>query len=280
MNKKRVIAVHDISCIGRCSLTVALPVLSAAGVETSVIPTAVLSTHTGGFEGFTFKDLTDEIEPILNHWKTLGIKADSIYTGYVGSHRQLEILSRFTDAFRTDKTFVLVDPVMGDAGRFYTAIDDRFVDGMRNLCAKADLIVPNLTEASMLLGTPYVSDGYDESYIKETCKKLCALGPRYAVISGVSFCKGTTGAAAYDSETDTFSYYSCQQIEGFYHGSGDVFASAILGAVLNGKTVGDSLKIAVDFTLKCICRTHDYGTDTRYGLDFEQELGGYIKMLG
>jgi pyridoxine kinase len=279
-SKKRVIAVHDISCIGRCSLTVALPVLSAAGIETSVIPTAVLSTHTGGFYDFTFRDLTDDIEPIFMHWKTLGIGCDSIYTGYLGSFRQVEIVEKLISEMKTEKTFVLVDPVMGDSGRLYTGIDEKLVLGMKKLCAAADMVVPNITEASMMLGMPYIAEGYSKDYINTMLTKLCKIGPRYAVLSGVSFEKGKTGAASYDALTDSFSYYFTDETEGFYHGTGDLFASALLGAFLSGKTISDSIKIAVDYTAASIKITHDFGSDTRYGVDFELSLPGYMKALG
>lgn len=279
-NKKRVIAVHDISCIGRCSLTVALPVLSAAGIETSVIPTAVLSTHTGGFSGFTFRDLTDDIEPIVNHWKTLDIKTDGIYTGYLGSYRQAEIVEKLIDVMKTEKTFTLVDPVMGDSGRLYTGIDEKLVGGMKKLCKRADMVVPNITEASMMLGMEYIGEGYKEEYVKEMLKRLCGDDTRYAILSGVSFEKGKTGSASYDAENDAFSYYFTDQVEGFYHGTGDVFASALLGAVLNGKSNYEAIKIAVDYTAESIKITHGFKSDTRYGVDFELALPSYMKALG
>jgi pyridoxine kinase len=277
--KKRVIAVHDISCIGRCSLTVALPVLSAAGVETSVLPTAVLSTHTGEFHGYTFRDLTDDMFPIINHWKTLGIKADAIYTGYLGSFRQLEIVEGLIKEQKKNGAFILIDPVMADFGKLYTSFDHSFVDGMRDFCRNADMIVPNLTEASLLVGEQYKMSGYDQDYIKTILRKLCALGPRFAVLSGVSFDEGRTGAAAYDAETGEFSYFDTELVEGFYYGTGDVFASALLGAVMNGKSIYDAIKMAVEFTVKCIIRTHRSGADVRYGVDFEPELYGYVKAL-
>lgn len=279
MKKKRVIAVHDISCIGRCSLTVALPIISSAGIETSVIPTAVLSTHTGGFPEFTYRDLTDDMLPIIEKWKKLNITTDAIYTGYLGSEKQLDIVESLIHDFRKNGTFVLVDPVMGDAGKLYATFDKSFVSGMCNLCRHADMIVPNLTEATMMLDEEYIPDGYTEEYIKNLLVKLSELGPRYCVLSGISFKKNTTGAYAYDKESNTFTYYCTELVEGFYHGSGDVFASALIGAFMNGKTVGEAMKIAVDFTVRCIRATYKRGADTRYGLDFEPELFGYIKTL-
>ncbi|MBR5553480.1 MAG: pyridoxamine kinase [Clostridia bacterium] len=280
LNKNRVIAVHDISCVGRCSLTVALPILSAAGLETSVIPTAVLSTHTGEFSGYTFRDLTDDIEPICEHWRSLGLGARSIYTGYLGSYRQLEIVEKLIADFKESDTFVLVDPVMGDAGKLYSLIDEKFVGGMKKLCSMADMIVPNITEAAMLTDSEYIGHGYSKDYIKELLKKLSLLGPRYSVLSGVSFEKGKNGSAAYDRETGEFSFFFSDHVDGFYYGTGDVFASALLGAILNEKSVSDSIKIAVDFTIGAIRRTYAAGTDKRYGVHFESELPSYIRALG
>ncbi|MBE6572497.1 MAG: pyridoxamine kinase [Ruminococcaceae bacterium] len=280
LNKNRVIAVHDISCVGRCSLTVALPILSAAGLETSVIPTAVLSTHTGEFSGYTFRDLTDDIEPICEHWKSLGLGARSIYTGYLGSFRQLEIVEKLIADFKGDDTFVLVDPVMGDAGRLYSRIDEIFVGGMKKLCSMADMIVPNITEAAMLTDSEYIGHGYSKDYIKDLLKKLSLLGPRYSILSGVSFEDGKNGSAAYDRETGEFSFFFSDHVDGFYYGTGDVFASALLGAILNEKSVSESIKIAVDFTIGAIRRTYAAGTDKRYGVHFEGELPSYIKALG
>ena len=273
-------AVHDISCIGRCSLTVALPILSAAGIETSVIPTAVLSTHTGEFSGYTFRDLTDDIAPICEHWKSLGIGAKAIYTGYLGSYHQLEIVERLISDFKCEDTFVLIDPVMGDAGKLYSRIDEKFIGGMKKLCSMADMIVPNITEAAMLTGSEYIARGYDENYIKNLLKKLSLLGPRYSVLSGVSFESGKNGSAAYDREKDEYSFFFSEHIDGFYYGTGDIFASTLLGAVLNGKTVSQAIEIAVDFTIGAIKRTYEAKTDKRYGVLFEKELPKYIKALG
>ncbi|MCM1358335.1 MAG: bifunctional hydroxymethylpyrimidine kinase/phosphomethylpyrimidine kinase, partial [Prevotella sp.] len=144
---KRTVTIQDISCFGKCSLTVALPVISAMGIETAVIPTAVLSTHTGGFTGYTFRDLTGDIPEISRHWKSLDIKFDSVYTGYLGSAEQIEIVSKFFDDFRTENNFIVVDPVLGDNGRFYAGFNEDFAGKMAGLCSKADYIIPNMTEA-------------------------------------------------------------------------------------------------------------------------------------
>lgn len=277
--QKRVLAVHDISCIGKCSLTVALPILSAVGLETSVLPTAVLSTHTGGFTGYTYRDLTSDIEPIVAHWKTLGFKLDAIYTGYLGSFEQLRLVSMLIEELADKDTLILMDPVMADNGKLYPGFVPEFAQGMAKLCAKADIIVPNLTEAAFILGEEYVGTDYSKGYIEELLKKLTALGPKKAVLSGVSFEKGKLGAAAYDSDSGEYCYYFADEIEGYYHGTGDVFGSALLAAVLNGKTLAETIKVAVDFTVGSIARTKAAGTDVKYGVDFENGLGDLIKAV-
>jgi len=277
--QKRILAVHDISCIGKCSLTVALPILSAAGFEVSVLPTAVLSTHTGGFTGYTFRDLTSDIMPIIEHWKTLDIKMDSIYTGYLGSIEQISLMEVLFDTFGGKDKLIMVDPVMGDSGKLYPAFNTDFVCRMKNLCSRADIIIPNLTEAAFLLEKPYIPFGYDHSYIEKTLQELADLGPRHVVLSGVSFEKGKLGAASYDCETKQFDYYFAEEVEGFYHGTGDVFGSVLLAALMRGKNLQTSIKTAVDFTVESIRRTRSAGTDTRYGVEFETVLPLLISKL-
>lgn len=281
MNRqKRVAAIHDISCFGKCSLTVALPIISAAGIETTVLPTAVLSTHTGGFEGFTFRDLTEDIEPISRHWSSLGIKFDAIYSGFLGSALQLKLVSDFFDTFKTKDTLILVDPVMADNGKLYSLFDMEFARGMAGLCSKADIIVPNLTEASFMLGEEYIDSGYSEEYINNMLKKLTALGPKKAVLTGVSFDPGKIGAACYDSDTGEFGYYFSDRVEGYYHGTGDVYGSALLAAVLKGLSLKEAMGVAVEFTVESIRRTKEAGTDVRFGVNFEESLPNFMKSLG
>ena len=232
---KRVVSIQDISCLGKCSLTVALPIISAMGVETCVVPTAVLSTHTGGFKGFTFHDLTQEIDPISAHWVKEGITFDAIYTGYLGSFEQINLVGKFFDQFGGDGTLVYVDPAMADNGVLYPGFTPEFAKEMGKLCGKADVIVPNLTEASFMLGIDYVGDDYDEAYIKKVLKDLTGLGCRTAVLTGVSFSPDQIGAMAYDSETDTYASYFNEKLPTCFHGTGDVFASACVGALMNGK---------------------------------------------
>lgn len=277
--QKRVVAIHDISCVGKCSLTVALPILSAAGLEASVLPTAVLSTHTGGFSGFTYRDLTSDILPIVEHWKKLNLRVDALYTGYLGSFEQIELVSGIFDTFRREDMLILVDPVMGDHGELYATFTKEYSKGMARLCAGADIIVPNLTEAALLLERPYVSTGYDEKYIEDMLVQLSELGPKKVVLSGVSFAKGEVGAASYDHVTGEFGYFFAEEIEGRYHGTGDIFASVLLAAVLREKTLSQAIEIAVSFTVECIQRTKKAGTDVRFGVEFETVIPSLIQKL-
>lgn len=274
---KRIMTVQDISCVGKCSLTVALPVISAAGVEASVLPTAVLSTHTG-FPKFTFRDLTDEITPIKNTLEELKIDFDAIYTGYLGSFLQIELVEDFIDSFKKNDTFVLIDPVMADNGKLYPGFTPEFALRMAKLCAKADLVLPNITEASFMLGIEYKSE-YDEAYVKDILKKLTGLGCPRAALTGISFESDKIGVYSYDSLTDTYFYYANEKLPVSYHGTGDTYASAALGAIMRGISVEDSLAIAVDFTLECMKKTEADPNRRFYGVNFESALGYYIKLV-
>jgi pyridoxine kinase len=279
MSQKRVVTIQDISCIGKCSLTVALPILSAAGIETSILPTAILSTHTGGFTGYTFRDLTEDVEPIAAHWKTLDIDVDAIYTGYLGSEQQQKLIAAIFEDFKREQTVILVDPAMADEGKLYPAFDKKFALGMRDLCARADIIAPNLTEACLMLEKPYPGEDYDQAYIEDTLRELAALGPNQVVLTGVSFDEDKLGAAAYDQRLKAIDYYFTERVEGYYHGTGDIYSSALLAGVLNGKSLADSIRIACEFTVAAIRRTHDAGTDPKFGVDFEHELATLIGLL-
>lgn len=278
-HQKRVAAIHDLSGFGKCSLTVALPILSAAGIETSALPTAILSTHTGGISGYTYHDLTEDMRPVMKHWKSLDIKFDAIYTGFLGSFEQLDIVKEFFDAFRQEDNLILVDPVMGDNGELYTVFTREFAAGMRMLCQKADIIVPNLTEAALLLDEPFHPGPYTHAYIESLLRKLGALGPQKVVLTGVYFKEDELGAATYDRTTDTIDYVFTQKIHGYYHGTGDVFASALLSALLNDFSLIDAAAIAVHFTTDSIRRTYKAKTDYRFGVNFEQSFPDFLKEL-
>jgi pyridoxine kinase len=276
---KRVAAIHDISGFGKCSLTVALPIISAAGIEVSVLPTAVLSTHTGGFTGFTYRDLTEDIQPITEHWKSLNIRFDAIYTGFLGSFEQLELVTKFFEAFKTNDNLILVDPVMADNGELYKIFSPEFAVGMRELCKKADIIVPNLTEAALLIGEPYNPGPYSEQYIEDTLKKLSALGVQKIVLTGVFFNDEELGAATYDAACGEITYNFERRIPGYYHGTGDVFGSALLAALQNDFPLNESTSIAVRFTASAIRKTAQAGTDIRFGVNFEQTIPEFLNDL-
>ncbi len=271
--QKRVAAIHDISCFGKCSLTVALPILSAAGIETSVIPTAVLSTHTGGFDGYTYRDLTEDILPIAAHWQSLGLPFDAVYTGYLGSFEQIALVSEIIRRLKTPETLVVVDPVMGDNGELYSSFTPEFPSGMTTLCREADLIVPNMTEAALLLGRPYEPGPYTREYVEETIMALSALGPRMVVLTGVYFNDRELGSACYDRDDGNIEYALNHRIDGLYHGTGDVFASTLTAGLMLDHSLLSAARIAVDFTVQSIKRTKKAGTDVRYGVNFEAGLG-------
>ena len=277
--QKRVVAIHDISCVGKCSLTVALPVLSAAGVEVSVLPTALLSTHTGGFDGYTYLDLTDEIPKIVNHWKSLGLKVDAFYTGFLGSEAQADMVCGIIDALADRDTLIFTDPVMGDNGRLYSSFLPTFPEKMKTLCRRSQILTPNLTEACLLTNTEYRPDGYDREYIEEILRKLASFGSETVIVTGVSLEKGTLGAAYSDTKTGESGFSFSENVHGMFHGAGDVFSSALLGALLNKKDIKTAVDIALDLTVGSIKRTYAAQTDTRFGLDFEQGLGDYAHRV-
>lgn len=275
---KRIVTIQDISCFGKCSLTVALPIISAMGIETAVIPTAVLSTHTGGFTGYTFRDLTGDIEGIAQHWKSIDLKFNAIYTGYLGSIEQAEIVSRVFDDFRDDDTLIIVDPAMGDSGRLYAGFTDEIVTEMKKLCSKADFIIPNMTEAAFMLGLPY-TENYDEEYIRDILIKLSQLGCGRPVLTGVRLGDRKHGATAYDSQSGQFYFSFRDNINRTMHGTGDVFASVFTGAVTLGKSLEQALEMAVDFTFDCIRETLPVADDVWYGSCFEPCLGKLISYV-
>lgn len=274
---KRIVSIQDISCLGKCSLTVALPIISAMGVECSIVPTAVLSTHTM-FQNFTCKDLTDQIGPIADHWKSENIVFDAIYTGYLASKEQIGDVCAFFDTFKTKDNLIVVDPVMADNGKLYPAFGPDFPAEMAKVCAKADLIVPNLTEASLLTGLPYRTE-YDEAYIREMLQALAKLGPRYVALTGVSFEKGRLGVMYYDREKNEYGSYFAEHLPASFHGTGDVFASTCVGALMRGLPLGDALALAADYTVECIRLTLASPEAKWYGVEFESAIPYLVGRL-
>lgn len=275
---KRIVTVQDVSCVGKCSLTVALPVISACGVETAVIPTAVLSTHTA-FPSFTFRDLTDEITPVAENWKAAGIGFDAVYTGYLGSERQIALMERFIEDFRTDSNLIFVDPAMADNGKMYAGFAPAFADSMARLCAKADIIVPNLSEACFMLHRDYMPGGYSEHDIRALLRDLTGLGAKTAVLTGVSFEEGRIGVMAFDSIKNTYFSYFTEKVPQSFHGTGDVFSSACVGALMRGLTLEGALKTAANFTLASIKETVKNPVHNWYGVDFETALPLLLREL-
>ncbi len=271
---KRVITIQDFSCLGRCSLTAALPVVSAAGVECCGLPTAVLSNHTG-LPGSHIKDLTDEIKPIGEQLKRLGAGFDAIYTGYIANAGQMEIIKEFITEFRGRDTVVFVDPVMGDNGRLYSALTADYPEKMRELCAMADIITPNITEACLLLGRDYGE--YDTN---EMLNDLMKLGAGTVVITGVEpKTEGVplTGAAAYDGKRFYEEYAPKQPV--LCTGTGDLFAAALVGATMRGTGFERALRAAVSFCAESARLTAADPDRREYGVNFEQALSGYMEEI-
>ena len=274
---KRILTIQDISCFGKCSLTVALPLLSAMGIETVILPTAVLSTHTL-FKGFTCKDLSGQLTPITNHWKQEGITFDAIYTGYLGTEEEIDTVISIIKTFRNEHTLVFVDPAMGDNGKLYPAFDEHYAKKNADLCAVADLADPNLTEASFLTGLPY-RETYTEAYIREMLLALANLGTKTPILTGVSLKEGKTGAMGYDTETKEFFSYQNDRIPAAYHGTGDIFSSVLAGAFVLGIDRTNALKVAADYTAQTIDETLKNPDNPWYGVDFEATIPALVSSL-
>lgn len=273
--EKRILTIQDISCVGQCSLTVALPIISACGIETAILPTAVLSTHTAGFKGFTVLPLTDEFPKIAEHWKKENIAFDCVYTGYILKD-QMQTVDKIIKEF--NKGLKIIDPVMADNGEFYYGFDENFAAEMANLCVEADVILPNLTEAAFLLGEKPVLCGYDKAYVEGLSERLYKkLKVKEIVLTGVSYDKDKLGVAVFDGKT--VKYYFSERIKRNFHGTGDIYSSAFTGALLSGLSVFDSAKIAVDFTVDSMRRTLDFAEAHGYGVFFEQALPGLINQI-
>lgn len=275
MSYKRILTIQDISCVGQCSLTVALPILSACGVETAILPSAVLSTHTAGFSGFTFRDLTDDIPNIQKHWQKENILFDAIYTGYLGSTKQIDYVKDILNTMGTKECKGIVDPAMADNGKLYPLFDQAYVEAMKGLCANADILLPNITEACFLANVEY-KDVYDESYIQHLLEELSKLNPNTIVLTGVSYKADTTGVIVYENKT--IQYYEHKKMPKGCHGTGDVYASTFVGALMRGHSAFESAKIAADYTVQCIVNTQD-DPNHWYGVKFETAIPNLIEML-
>lgn len=276
--QKQVLAIHDLSCVGRCSLTVALPVLSAAGLHVSALPTALLSTHTGEFTGYTYLDLTQEMARIYAHFQTLPLRFDGLYSGFLGCWEQLALVEDVFARYRRADTLLMVDPVMADHGRLYATYTDALAKDMGRLCHRADVIVPNLTEAAILLEESYQarpSFPQVEAMLRALHRRY---GCRQAVITGIAQ-GGLLGAAAYDAARDQVYFHGQPPLEQVFYGTGDVLASALLAALMRGQPLDRAAALAVDFTYESMLHTLDNGLPLRYGVAFEQAIPTLVRAL-
>lgn len=269
---KRVAAIHDLAGFGRASLSVIIPIISTMGMQVCPMPTAVLSSHTE-FDNYTFVDLTDTMESYMNHWKDEKIEFDSIYSGFLGSPKQIGIISKFIDTFKTDKCLVVVDPVMGDNGQLYSTMDMVMVENMRKLIQKADIITPNFTEAAYLLGEEYNRD-ISEEKVKEWLKRLADMGAKTVIITSVpTENTKNTAVIAYDSKEDKYWKVSCQYIPAHFPGTGDAFTSVIVGSLLKGDSLPMALDRGVQFITACIRASYGFNYPRKEGVLLEKVLG-------
>lgn len=276
VHQPRVAAINDLSGVGRCSLTIALPVLAAAGLEACPMATAVLSSHAG-FEDHTFCDLTDQLLPTARQWKRLGLHFDALYSGFLGSIRQIDLVIESFSLLSEKGTLRFVDPVMGDHGRLYRYYSPDMAQKMKQLVACADVVVPNLTEAALLLGEPPVLSP-SRGQTEELLERLGALGPRITAVTGVVR-EGRIGAAVYDREAKTVAYALAEQVEGSYHGTGDLFGSVMLAAMLRGEDALSAAQAAADFVSRAIRYTRRTGAEPLFGVRFEPLLPELMRRL-
>ena len=275
---KRILTIQDISCFGKCSTTIALPVLSAMGIETAVLPTALLSTHTM-FPDYIKMDLADMILSFAKQWKDNGAAFDAIYIGYLGTVEDIELVMNVIDLFRDEDTLLFVDPVFGDHGRAYAGISEDYAAHCSELCRAADYAVPNITEACLMTGMEY-KEKYDESYITELAQRVCSLGAANAIVTGVSYTGGTIGYQGLNRGTGQFFSYRNKKIDISYHGTGDLFSSAAAGALVCGKRPELAFRIAADYTAETIRVTKEDSDDPRFGIHFESTIPYLLRMMG
>ena len=270
MSTPRIAAIHDLSCFGRCSLTIALPVLSAMGCQCCPLPTALLSAHTG-FPGNTFLDLTVEMGRIADHWAAMDLQFDAIYSGFLGSADQVDTVARFFDTFKKSDTAVIVDPVMGDHGTAYRTCTPELCRGMRVLAENSDVITPNLTEAALLLDRPYEEIRQADAY--EVVRRLSLGGRRSVVLTGYSSEPGQTGTLCFDRDSGESKAVQTPRESQDFSGTGDLFASVLAGGVARGVPLFQAAQAAADFVRDCIARTLAEGLTEQDGVDFEPLLG-------
>jgi len=273
MSTPRVAAVHDLSGFGRCSLSIVMPTLSAMGVQCCPLPTAFLSTHTGGFTGNTFLDLTDQMAPVTEHWSREDVTFDAVYTGFMGSREQMALTAEFIRTFKTADNLIVIDPVMGDHGKPYRTYTPEMCAAMAELAAHADVLTPNRTEAAILLGVPYEEVSLDtEESCRDWVRRLSDDGRRSVVLTGVSLAPDSVGAVCFERNTEEISFVSAKKVDEQFHGTGDLFASVLTGALVRGKTLRDAAQMASDFVSMTAARTAAQDIPKREGVDFEPLL--------
>ncbi len=276
-NTTKILTIQDISCFGQCSITVALPIVSAFGIETAILPSAVLSTHTAGFTDFTVRDLTEDLPEIRKHWEKEGIDFDAIYTGFIASIEQLDYIKEIIDSRLKPEGLVFVDPAMADHGEFYNGFDQEFADKMGELCKLGDFILPNTTEACYILHRPWKEEFTKEEML-EMAKELSAFTKRYVILKGDTHKENQLGMIVLDKQEDTCEIIYNDKIDYVSHGTGDVFASAYVGSTMTGKSPTSAAKIAGEFTKRAIEKT--VGDENhKYGVKFEQVIPELYGLL-
>ena len=268
----RVAAIQDLSCFGRCSLSVIIPILSKMGVQVCPVPTAVFSTHTGGFGTPKMTDLTGMMHGLTEHWKEVGVELDCIYSGFLSNAIQIEEVLYFFENFKGEDTLIVVDPVMGDHGKLYKTYNEVMQQKMKHLVEKADVITPNWTEASFLLHRPYNMEPINKEEIKSMMKALAKLGPKQIVLKGVPYENGQKVNVIYDKQTELFGMIPYEEVPQNYPGTGDCFTSKLIGALLQGETLLEATKQATSFVTLGVKATYEAGTDTREGILLENLL--------
>lgn len=273
---KKVAAIHDLSGYGRSSLTSIIPILSTMKVQVCPVPTAVLSSHTGGFEGYSFLDLTDYMEQHIAHWKKLNIDFDCIYSGFLGSPKQMKIVADFIDFFGHKNNLTVVDPVLGDNGKLYGTMNNEMVEEMKKLISKADIITPNFTEVTFLLNKSYKKE-IGESEIKEWLIELANMGPKIVIVTSIPDenshkADRKTNVIAYDKENDAFWKVSCKYIPASYPGTGDAYTSVVIGSLLQGDSLPIAIERGVQFITQCILASYGFKYPNREGVLLERML--------
>ena len=276
---KRLVAINDLSGVGKCSLTVTLPVVSATGVECACLPTTVLSTHTCGFTGYTVRDLSPDILPIAEHWKREGLHFDAICTGYMANPAQADGIEKAVELIRSEDTLFVVDPAMADNGAYYPMLGEPIRDAFRRLIAKADVITPNVTEAALLTGLPYHEAPHSEEYIQELLHALAKLGAKIVAITSVFTEDGLVGNVALDTRTGEVFRSMHMALEGSFHGAGDVFTASLSALLVRGAGLREAMQLSAMLVCDSIERTVRRGTPRHMGVDFENALPGYAMRV-